>query len=173
MAEEYTIWLRNGTKKKEKAIAGTTGDNQKDNSPNAGNLAGGSGGGVSKAAAATYIAYKQYIAPFVKQAISYQISTVSLKTGRVEHQQRLQFAYDAGSKVVQLVENIAIGAAVGGLPGAIIGATVSVVQTAVQYAQAKHTLDLERSAESISIGLQNVRAGGSVASYNSSRSDRR
>lgn len=173
MAEEYTIWLRNGTKKKEKAIAGTTGDNQKDNSPNG--AGGGAGGKLSAKDVAGYIAYKHYVSPFVKQAVSYQISTVSLKTGRTEHQQRLQFAYDAGSKVVSLVENVAMGFMLsGGNPlGALAGAAVSVVQTAVQYAQAQKTIDLERSAESISIGLQNVRAGGSVASYNSSRGDRR
>ena len=83
MAEEYTIWLRNGTKKKEKVIAGTTGDNQKDNSPNG--AGEGAGGKLSAKDVAGYIAYKHYVSPFVKQAVSYQISTVSLKTGRTEH----------------------------------------------------------------------------------------
>ena len=171
MADEYTIWIRNGSKKKEKAIAGTTGDNQKDTSAGSGD--GGDGKLTSKDVAG-YIAYKHYISPFVKQAINYQISTVSLRTGRTEHQQRLQFAYDIGSKVVSLAENVAMGLLIsGGNPlGAVAGAAVSVVQTAVQYAQAQNTIDLERNAENISIGLMNVRAGGSVASYNSSRGGR-
>ena len=169
MADEYTIWIRNGAKKREKAIAGSTGDTQKQN-------AAGSGddGKLTRKDVAGYIAYKHYVSPFVKQAISYRISTVSLRTGRTEHQQRLQFAYDMGSKVVSLVENVAMGLLLsGGNPlGAVAGAAVSVVQTAVQYAQAKNTIDLERNYENISIGLMNIRAGGSVAAYNSSRGGR-
>lgn len=166
MAEEYTIWIKNGTKKREKAIAGTTGDNQKDNSAQT-----GENSQLNSKAVAGYIAYKHYVSPFVKQAISYRISTVSLRTGRTEHQQRLQFAYDVGSKVVGLAENVVMGLALsGGNPlGAVAGAAVSVVQTAVQYAQAQNTISLERNAENISIGLMNIRAGGSVAAFNSSR----
>ena len=166
MAEEYTIWIKNGTKKREKAIAGTTGDSQKDNSAQA-----GEDSQLNSKAVAGYIAYKHYISPFVKQAINYRISTVSLRTGRTEHQQRLQFAYDVGGKVVGLAENVVMGLALsGGNPlGAVAGAAVSVVQTAVQYAQAQNTINLERNAENISIGLMNIRAGGSVAAFNSSR----
>lgn len=169
MADEYTIWIRNGAKKREKAIAGTTGENAKNNSAGSGDE-----DKLSRKDVAGYIAYKHYVSPFVKQAISYGISTVSLRTGRTEHQQRLQYAYDMGSKVVSLVENVAMGLLLsGGNPlGAIGGAAVSVAQFAVQYAQAKNTLNLEREAENISIGLMNIRAGGSVAAYNSSRGGR-
>lgn len=171
MAEEYTIWLRNGAKRKRKSIAGTTGDNQKDTTPGSDSE---SRAEKTTKQAAGYVAYKRYISPFIKQAISYEISTVSLRTGKTEYQQRLQFAYDMGSKVVGLAENMITGFLIsGGNPiGAVIGAGVSVIQTAVQYAQAQNTLNLENSKESISIGLQNVRAGGSVAATNGSRGGR-
>jgi len=155
MADEYTIWIRNGAKKREKAIAGSTGDTQKQNTAGSDD-----DGKLTRKDVAGYIAYKHYVSPFVKQAISYRISTVSLRTGRTEHQQRLQFAYDMGSKVVSLVENVAMGLLLsGGNPlGALVGLGVGLLQTGVQYAQAYDRLNLERSIEEASLGIQRRRA---------------
>ena len=66
---------------------------------------------------AEYFAFKRIVSPFVRMGIEYGISTVSIRTGRTETQQRMQFAYSVGSKAFGIVENIAIGAAVGGLWG--------------------------------------------------------
>lgn len=166
---EYYIILRNETlNAKNNAVAGQHDDRSKDTSPkkNSDVIDG------KKAFVKGFVTYKHYVEPFVKQAISYDISTVAMRTGRVEEQQRRQFAYDMGSKIVSAAESIAMGAILGGLPGALIGLGMSAVQMIVSYSQAQNTIDISRNAENISIGLQNVRAGGSVASYNNSRRQR-
>lgn len=166
---EYYIILRNETlNAKNNAVAGQYDDRSKDTSPKTDN---GDFNG-KKTFTKGFVAYKHYVEPFVKQAISYEISTVSVRTGRTEEQQRRQFAYDMGSKIFSAAESIAMGAILGGLPGALIGLGMSAVQMIVSYSQAQNTIDINRNAENISIGLQNMRAGGSVASYNNSRGQR-
>ena len=166
---EYYIILRNETlNAKNNAVAGQYDDRSKDTSPKTDN---GDFNG-KKTFTKGFVADKHYVEPFVKQAISYEISTVSVRTGRTEEQQRRQFAYDMGSKIFSAAESIAMGAILGGLPGALIGLGMSAVQMIVSYSQAQNTIDISRNAENISIGLQNMRAGGSVASYNNSRGQR-
>ena len=101
--------------------------------------------------------------------IEYGISTVSIRTGRTETQQRMQFAYSVGSKAFGIVENIAIGAAVGGLWGAVAGAVMSTVTTVAGYAINQAKINLSAASENISIGLINARAGGNVAATSGSR----
>lgn len=165
---DYVITIKNATQKKSKSpIAGSNNSSGKDTSSKQDSK-------ITREQAAGYFAYKRFISPFVKQALSYEISTVSLKTGRAEYQQRLQFAYDVAGKVAGLGENIALGFLLsGGNPlGAVVGAAVSLVHTAVTYAQNSNTINLNKNLENVSIGLMDIRAGGSVASYSSSRRER-
>lgn len=118
---------------------------------------------------AEYFAFKRIVSPFVRMGIEYGISTVSIRTGRTETQQRMQFAYSVGSKAFGTVENIAIGAAVGGLWGAVAGAVMSTVTTVAGYAINQAKINLSAASENISIGLINARAGGNVAATSGSR----
>lgn len=164
----YVITIKNETQGKKKSpIAGSDSTASKNTSNN-------NDGKISREQAAGFFAYKRYISPFVKQALSYGISTVSLKTGRTEYQQRLQFAYDVAGNVAGMGENIAMGFLLsGGNPvGAVAGAAISLIHTAVNYAQSANTFNLNRSLENVSIGLADLRAGGSVASYSNSRREK-
>ena len=96
--------------------------------------------------------------------VSYEISTVSLRTGAREYEQKLQFGY---STFKQTIAPLAIGAATGGLPGAIIGGLFGLSMQAISWSQNAQTIRYNQSLENISIGMANVRAG-----VTGSRSDR-
>nr|DAR84809.1 MAG TPA: hypothetical protein [Caudoviricetes sp.] len=165
--ENWVITIKNATRQKHSSpIAGNTNSSNTNTEKNI-----EAEKKMSREDLTGYFAYKRYISPFVKQAISYGISTVSVRTGRTEHQQRLQLAYDVIGKVSGMAENIWLGFALsGGNPvGALVGAAVSTLNTIVGYAQSSNTLDINRNAENISIGLMNVRAAGNVAATSGSR----
>ena len=122
-----------------------------------------------KAIVKGYVAVKRIVAPFVSQAINYGISTVAIRTGQHEEQQRWQFAYDMGSKALGLAESITVGAMVGGLAGAIGGAVMSIATTVTGYALTQQKINLAESNENISLGFMNARAGGSIATTSGSR----
>lgn len=122
-----------------------------------------------KAGVNAYVHIKRNIAPFVSMGLQYTIGTVTLRTGRVERQQRMQFAYGVVSQTGGILENIAIGALVGNLPGAIAGAVAGVAQTALSYGLQYSKIRTEENLENVSLALMNIRAGGSVASYSQSR----
>lgn len=106
-----------------------------------------------------YVAYKKYVAPFVKQGIEYSISTVGLRTGNMERQQRMQSAYNIGSQIFGIAESIAIGAMMGGVAGAVVGGVMSVATTAISYAQQQNTINIKRNLENQTINMLNVRSG--------------
>lgn len=114
-----------------------------------------------------YFAVKRVVSPFISQAINYGVSTIAVRTGANEQQQRVQFAVDMGSKALGFAESIAIGAAVGGVWGAIGGALMSVATTVTGIALNQAKIDLNRSVEGNSLVLMNIRAGGSPASNGS------
>lgn len=130
------------------------------------------GGGVSdtrKAIGKGLISYRSYVKPFVNQLVSQQINTVSLRTGAQELQDRLSFGYQMIQSGVNMVESIAIGAMMGGAAGAVVGAVMSVTTTAISYAHKQSVLDMNRSLEDITISGRNIRAGGSISTFKSSR----
>lgn len=164
MAEkQYEIVIRNETDETEKSpVANKTGDAKAESTQKEKIRA-------RKANVANYLAVKRIVSPFVRQAVQYGISTVSVRTGRKEEQQRLQFAYSVGSQALGMLESIAVGAAVGGLAGAIGGAVMSVLTTATNYALNQQKINLNSQLEGVSIGLMNIRAGGDVAATAGSR----
>lgn len=96
--------------------------------------------------------------------ISNRISTVSLRTGANEYEQRLSFQHSVASQVVGAGAALAMGFSVGGPAGlavAGIGLAVSAVQKFMDIQQKEETLRLEKDLESVSIGMQLVRAGSS------------
>lgn len=116
-----------------------------------------------------YFAFKRVVAPIVTQSIEYGIGTVTMRTGRREQQQRLQFAYDVTRRVYGIGEDIAVGAAVGGLAGAVTSAILSLANSALSIAYAQKRINLAESLENNTLGMLNVRAGGAIATSSGSR----
>lgn len=113
----------------------------------------------NKASVVGYIAYKKYVAPFVKQGIQYSISTVGLRTGNIERQQRMQSAYDIGSQVVGIGESIALGFSVGGGVGAVVGAVMGTATTLIGVAQKQNTININKALENQQISMLSARSG--------------
>lgn len=102
------------------------------------------------------------IKQIAESAISYELSTVNLRTGAAEYSQKLQFAYNEGSQALSAVGSIAMGAAVGGFVGAAVAAVgvgISYVMKFIGWAQNAARLETEQNLESISIGFASTRAG--------------
>lgn len=161
---QYEIIIRAGGASASKSpIAGGKGGTKKTENPEETALK------ARKAGVHAYVTLKRNIAPFVSAGLQYSIGTVTLRTGRVERQQRMQFAYGVASQVVGIGESLMIGALVGGLPGAIAGAVAGVAQTALSYGLQYSKIRTEENLENVSLALMNIRAGGNVASYSQSR----
>ena len=115
-----------------------------------------------------YMAYRR-VESVAKSWINHEISMVSVRTGRVELQQRYQFAADTAFGIVDTVTNIAVGAKVGGGAGAVVGAVVSVAQAGINLVQKLDRYNTQMYLENTSLGLMHVRSGGSLATYSQSR----
>ena len=109
-----------------------------------------------------YFAVKRVVSPFISQAINYGISTIAIRTGANEQQQRIQFTSDMAQKALGFVESIAIGAAVGGVAGAIGGALMSVATTVSSVALNQSKINLKGENEANSLVLMNIRAGAAT-----------
>lgn len=96
---------------------------------------------------------------FVDAQISHRISTISLRTGQVEAQQRTEFAYGVAQKSLGFVESVAFGAITGNIPGAIIGGVMSLMSMLQSYINKAEKLTLEKQEESIRLSLRNRRTG--------------
>ena len=96
---------------------------------------------------------------FANNLISYDISQVSLRTGAVEYEQKLQFAFNTANQLLNIGMATAAGAATGGVVGAIVGFLGSTMYTAISYAQNANTIQTKQNLEDISIGMANIRAG--------------
>ncbi len=98
--------------------------------------------------------------------VGHYISTVSLRTGAVEYEQRLQTVQSEVSQAVGSLASIGMGAAVGGVPGAAVaavGVALSYASKFMDIANNARTLRLEGQLEGISQQMMRVRmgAGGS------------
>lgn len=108
-------------------------------------------------------------AGYVKRAISYEISTVNLRTGENERQQRMQLTYDILSRVGSAATTIAMGAKVGGVYGAAAAAAYEVINTSISVGQQVGRFQLQRDLENKSLGLARIRSGDSLAYINGNR----
>lgn len=113
----------------------------------------------AKAFGAGMVVYHQ-VKSFATQIASHEVSIISLKTGQNELQQRAQFNYDVGMKVLNAGESILVGAAVGGLPGAVAGLALSLTHTIVDITQKAQDLNLRKDLEAVQIRASLIRAGG-------------
>ncbi len=161
---DYEIVIRNETDTaKNSPIAGTATESKENDENTSASVPSGIKG---------ILAAKNVVAPFVDQVVSHEISTVDLRTGASEQQERLSFAYSVGKQVGSAALKIATGAVIGGLPGAIVGLAVSVAHTAVSHGQKAADIQMQHDLEGTGMRFLNARAGGSVASFSGSRSRR-
>lgn len=102
--------------------------------------------------------------------INFEISQVSLRTGAMEYEQRLNATYSAISQTVGAGAAL-VGAGITGGPVGVavatLGLAVSVVNKIIGISNKAQNLRTEQSLENISIGMAVVRAG-----VNSRRSDK-
>lgn len=158
----YVITIKNETSRKKKnPVAGNNSEATENGGAQAEN--------DRKAAIAKGLVVYHTAKSFVNQVVSHNVSTVSLRTGSEELQEKISFAYEIGQKAFGFVESVAIGALVGNVPGAVIGGVLSAAHTAISYAQKAETISLQRSVESMSLRNMQIRAGGSLATFSGSR----
>ena len=94
--------------------------------------------------------------------IAYNISTVSLRTGAAEYQQKLQFIYSESSQALSSVAAIGMGALFGGPAGAAVAAVgvgLNYIMKALNWSENANTIRINENREDISIQMQNIRAG--------------
>ncbi len=164
----YKIIIKNGNAgsgKKSPVANNNDSAKGKDNT----NTETGGSHAAAKEAVGTYFAFKRVVSPIVTQAVEYGISTVSIRTGRREEQQRQQFVYDTARRIYGLGESVAIGAAVGGLPGALVSVALTLANSALSIAYAQKRINLAENLDNVTLGMLNVRAGGAVATTSGSR----
>lgn len=95
----------------------------------------------------------------VRSQIGHEISTISLRTGQSELQQRYEFANQIAESVFDVGESIAIGASVGRGWGAVIGAVIGIGSKLVGLAHKQDTYNLNTQLEQETIRRNNTRAG--------------
>lgn len=98
-------------------------------------------------------------ASFADQLISYEVSTVELRTGAREYEQQLQFGYGLAKKGVSAAVSLGIGIATGTWPLVVAGLAVSGLKKVVEIGQNVRTLEMQENLEGVSINFANVRAG--------------
>ena len=156
MANPYFIKIELPSVVQESAVASTGTGSTVTSAPSAD---AGSDKVVSKLKSMVSVAA---VASTADKIVSYNISQVSLQTGATEYEQRLNAAYSLGKQFVGAGAALIGGAIMGGPAGlavAALGVVTSAVNKMIVYEQAKQTLQTQQSLESISIGMQNVRAG--------------
>lgn len=146
----YEIIIKNETGQAESPMANTqsenTSDNEKDSEKKAKKVISGA------------MLYRTGKA-LVRSQIGHEISTISLRTGQTELQQRYEFANQIAESVFDVGESIAIGASVGQGWGAVIGAVIGIGSKLVSLAHKEDTYNLNRQLEQETLRRNNLRAG--------------
>ena len=114
----------------------------------------------AKQFAAGMVAYRQ-VKSFATQILNHKVSTVQLRRGSNELQERANFMNQLAQKGVGVLEGALTGAMIGGGIGAIVGVTLSVAHTAIGVAQAQQTLELQNTLENVGLNMNYIRAGAS------------
>ena len=99
------------------------------------------------------------------QVVGFQVSTVQLRTGSHEAQQRATFGYNMAQKAVSLGESVAAGAMVGGPAGAAVALVMSLLNTVIGVSQKIEKLRIEQNLEDTSHNLSAQRATVSGSRY--------
>lgn len=155
---DYNIYVHIDGLEKESAMAGagtasTGADSESE--------VGSSGGDRVLRAAKKMVSFAA-IKSTADQIANYAHSTISLRTGAVEYEQRVNAVYSAVSQTVGAGAALVTAGLTGGLAGVAVvalGLAANGVRQAINIAQRENTLRLNESVENVSIGMQNIRAG--------------
>lgn len=131
-------------------------------SASTGSSSGGDGGAEKIANKLKSMVSFAAIKSTADQLINYRISTISLRTGATEYEERASARYSAVSQAVGAGMALIAGGVTAGPAGiavAALGIVANGIQKVVGIAQKSNTLALQESVENVSIGMQNVRAG--------------
>lgn len=131
-------------------------------SASTGSSSGGDGGAEKIANKLKSMVSFAAIKSTADQLINYRISTISLRTGATEYEERASARYSAVSQAVGAGMALIAGGLVAGPAGvavAALGIAANGISKAIVIAQRSNTLALQESVENVSIGMQNVRAG--------------
>ena len=104
------------------------------------------------------VAY-HYGKAFTDQIISHRVSTVELRTGSKDLQDRANLMLDVSQKLVSAGESMLTGLMVGGGVGAVLGLVTNLLHTAISYSQKQQVLNMQETLENRSIQLTYIRAG--------------
>ena len=155
MNREYQIVIKNtgGAGKANSPIANDQNESDSDKGK----------GLLSKSAAKTFlkgmVAYRT-VKSFASQINTHVVTTVQLRTGSNEQQERANFMRDMFTKGLSLLEAGTMTALVtGNVLGFGIGAVMTVAHTAISYAQNQDRINTQRTLENQSIQLNYIRAG--------------
>ena len=141
------------------------------NQPSQGTSGTESGGiNAGKGIAKGLIFVDRFVEPFVDQIVTQQISTINLRTGASEQQQRIEFGYQIGKSIYGVVKNVAIGALTGGWVGVVAGLGLSAISSFINYENKAQQLNWQGQLEDVSLRGMTIRAGGYLPSYSGSRS---
>lgn len=99
-----------------------------------------------------------YALKMADNVISNEINRVELRTGNAILQQKIEHTKSVATRMVATVGMLAVGVATMN-PVLILGAATSVIDDVVSSYQRRETMNIERSLESVSIGMANIRAG--------------
>ena len=148
MANEYVITLINDTGTSEqKAVASNKSNDgtQKSESKLPKQLGG--------------LAMYGYAKNIINKGIQSGISTVSLRTGHEELQQKQQLAYSIANRSIDIATSIVLGAKAGGSWGALAGAVIGIGMQAVDIAIKSNEINIARQQENMSQFLNQIRIG--------------
>lgn len=93
------------------------------------------------------------------KVISTTLSTIDLRTGHSQLQERMQFAYGIAKQGFDTVVNMAMAGSMFGAVGVGLGAVVGITDTLIDIAQKQQIINANRSVENTSIYLNRIRAG--------------
>ena len=146
----YEIIIKNETAQAESPIANDQNDNTSDSEKDTEKKA--------KKVISGAMLYRTGKA-LVRSQIGHEISTISLRTGQTELQQRYEFANQIAESVFDVGESIAIGASIGRGWGAVIGAVIGIGSKLVGLTHKQDTYNLNTQLEQETLRRNNTRAG--------------
>lgn len=93
------------------------------------------------------------------KVFTHAINTVELRTGHVELQQQMQFAYGVGKQAFDTVKNMVMAGSVFGGAGVLIGGVVGVADWGISTALRQSEINMRREVENTSLFFARIRAG--------------
>ena len=119
----------------------------------------GGGSGEINWGAKAFVAYET-LSDFAKQIASYQLSTISLREGRNELQERAQATYGLAMQGASIAKTMIGGAIVGGGLGAMVGMVAGLTTQAISIYQTGDRMMMQRAVENVGLNMMRIRSGG-------------